>query len=32
MERKLTAIIAADVVNYSILIGQDEVGTLTALT
>jgi class 3 adenylate cyclase len=31
MERKLTAIVAADVVNYSILIGQDEVGTLTAL-
>ena len=31
MERKLTAIIAADVVNYSILIGQDELGTLAAL-
>ena len=31
MERKLTAIVAADVVNYSILIGQDELGTLAAL-
>lgn len=31
MERKLTAIIAADMVNYSTLIGQDEDGTLAAL-
>lgn len=31
MERKLTAIVAADVVNYSILIGQDETGTLATL-
>ena len=31
MERKLAAIVAADVVNYSILIGQDELGTLAAL-
>jgi class 3 adenylate cyclase len=31
MERKLTAIVAADVVNYSILIGQNELGTITAL-
>jgi class 3 adenylate cyclase len=31
MERKLTAIVAADVVNYSALIGQDEIGTLTTL-
>lgn len=31
MERKLTAIVAADVVNYSLLIGQNELGTITAL-
>ena len=31
MERRLAAILAADVVGYSRLIGQDEVGTLQAL-
>ncbi len=31
MERKLVAILAADVVGYSRLIGADEAGTLTAL-
>lgn len=31
MERKLTAIVAADVVNYSILMGQDEVATVKAV-
>ena len=31
MERKLTAIVAADVVNYSILMGQNELGTIRAL-
>lgn len=31
MERKLTAILAADVVGYSKLMGEDEAGTLTAL-
>lgn len=31
MERKLTAIVAADVVNYSILMGQDDVRTIKAL-
>ncbi len=31
MERKLTAIVAADVVNYSILMGQDDVSTIQAL-
>jgi len=31
VERKLTAILAADVVNYSRLMGADEVGTLRAL-
>ncbi|MEJ2123257.1 MAG: adenylate/guanylate cyclase domain-containing protein [Alphaproteobacteria bacterium] len=31
MERKLTAIVAADVVNYSILMGQDDVSTIKAL-
>ncbi len=31
MERKLTAILAADVVGYSRLMGDDEVGTLAAL-
>jgi class 3 adenylate cyclase len=31
MERKLTAIVAADVVNYSILIGKNELGTIAAL-
>jgi adenylate cyclase len=31
MERKLTAILAADVVGYSRLMGEDEVGTLAAL-
>lgn len=32
MERRLTAIVAADVVNYSILIGQNELGTLSTLS
>ena len=32
MERKLAAILAADVVGYSRLIGVDEAGTLTALS
>jgi adenylate cyclase len=31
MERRLTAILAADVVGYSRLMGEDEAGTLTAL-
>ena len=31
MERKLVAIVAADVVGYSRLMGQDEAGTLAAL-
>ena len=31
MERRLAAILAADVVGYSRLIGADEAGTLTAL-
>jgi len=31
MERRLTAILAADVVGYSRLMGADEAGTLTAL-
>jgi len=31
VERKLAAILAADVVNYSRLMGTDEVGTLRAL-
>ena len=31
MERRLTTIIAADVVGYSRLMGKDEAGTLTAL-
>ena len=31
MERRLTAILAADVVGYSRLMGADEVGTLAAL-
>ncbi len=31
MERRLAAILAADVVGYSRLIGEDETGTLTAL-
>jgi adenylate cyclase len=31
MERRLTAIVAADVVGYSRLMGADEAGTLTAL-
>jgi adenylate cyclase len=31
MERKLAAILAADVVGYSRLMGEDEAGTLTAL-
>lgn len=31
MERRLTAILAADVVGYSRLMGEDEVGTLTRL-
>ena len=31
MERKLAAILAADVVGYSRLMGADEVGTLRAL-
>src|SRR4051812_45499893 len=32
MERRLTAIFAADVVGYSRLMGEDEVGTLARLT
>ena len=32
MERRLAAILAADVVGYSRLMGEDEAGTLTALT
>ncbi len=31
MERKLTTILAADVVDYSRLMGKDEAGTLAAL-
>ena len=31
MERRLTAILAADVVGYSRLMGIDEAGTLTTL-
>ncbi len=31
MERRLAAILAADVVGYSRLMGQDEVGTLVRL-
>ena len=31
MERRLSAIMAADVVGYSRLMGENEVGTLTAL-
>ncbi len=31
VERRLAAILAADVVGYSRLMGEDEVGTLTAL-
>lgn len=31
MERRLTAIFAADVVGYSRLMGLDEAGTLSAL-
>ena len=31
MERRLAAILAADVVGYSRLMGANEVGTLTAL-
>ena len=31
MERRLAAILAADVVGYSRLMGEDEVATLTAL-
>lgn len=31
MERRLTAVLAADVVGYSRLMGQDDLGTLTAL-
>ncbi len=31
MERKLTTILAADVVGYSRLMGEDEAGTLAAL-
>ena len=31
MERRLSAIMAADVVGYSRLMGANEVGTLTAL-
>ena len=30
-QRRLAAILAADVVGYSLLMGQDESGTLTAL-
>ncbi len=32
MERRLTAILAADVVGYSRLMGADEAGTLAAFT
>ena len=32
MERRLAAILAADVVGYSRLMGEDEAGTLSALT
>ncbi len=32
MERRLAAILVADVVGYSRLMGEDEVGTLDALT
>ena len=32
MERRLAAILAADVVGYSRLMGEDERGTLSALT
>ncbi len=31
MERRLAAILAADVVGYSLLMGEDEEGTLSAL-
>jgi len=31
MERKLAAIVAADIANYSLLIGENELGTLTEL-
>ena len=31
MERRLTAILAADIVGYSRLMGADEAGTLTQL-
>lgn len=31
MERRLAAIVAADVANYSLLLGRNELGTLTAL-
>jgi adenylate cyclase len=31
VERRMAAILAADVVGYSRLIGQDEAGTLSAL-
>jgi adenylate cyclase len=31
LKRRLTAILAADIVNYSKLVGQDQVGTLDAL-
>jgi class 3 adenylate cyclase len=31
MQRRLAAILAADVVGYSLLMGSDEIGTLTAL-
>ena len=32
MERRLAAILAADVVGYTRLMGEDEVGTLSRLT
>ncbi len=32
IERRLTAIFAADLAGYSRLMGQDEVGTLQAVT
>jgi class 3 adenylate cyclase len=32
LERRLTAILAADVVGYTCLMGDDEVGTLRRLT
>ncbi len=32
MERRLTAILAADIVGYSRLMGLDEAGTLSTLT